>query len=80
MKDDHHGIRVKYNVPHIEIVEKTSVQNISVSLIVKDFIGFITSLREIKEGGIRKFVRYENGREVEIKIVNLDPQDTKRMV
>ena len=79
MNDDH-GLLAKYNVPHIEIVEKTSVQNISVSLVVKDFPGFINRLREISEGGIRSFVRYENGREIEIKIVNLDSQKTKRMV
>jgi len=81
--ENEHGIFLKYNVPNISIVEKVeaSSHDISVSLIVNDFVGFINSIKEIREGGSRNFIRYDDkGRKVAISIVNLDPQNTKRMV
>ena len=67
------GILPEYNEPNIVMREIVGPHGeIILSLIVKDYKGFIDSLLSIKEGGQKTFIRYDSERKLTLKIVNLD--------
>ena len=73
------GILPNSNDTNVELKEMIGPNSIHISVVVKDYKAFIDSLLEIKEGGRKRFIKYNPKTEIQINIINEDTQDGKKL-